>query len=425
MCSEPTSMNENSIANKAISLYGRRFSIALGYCPLPYPLLADLVEPKRTASARIAVRSNGRPVHKATAWRICLSDALGPTKGGVRFHPDVSADNLLSLSARILLKCAVNDLPHGGAAGGIRIDPKLLSRDELESLAREYVRAFADVIGSDRDILSPDVGTNAQIMSWMSEELNVILRRQDSAAINGKPLGRGGVPGRHEATAVGALTVLKVLLAEWQLAPEDVTCAIQGLGAAGGTLAIQLSRIGVRVVAASDSSGGWYAPHGLDVETVCSAKRDGKPLFSLDLKEARPIPPAGALEVKADLVIAAALGGQVTREIAKRMQCRAVIEIANAAVMSDAEEILEERGISVVPDLVVNAGGITASHFEWVQNRSGRLFAESEILEQLDRRMGATAARLLDTSKDYNVPLSVAAQIVAIDKLKLHYGFSL
>jgi glutamate dehydrogenase (NADP+) len=407
---------------KASELFGRRFGLALDRCAVPDEVLEQIVEPQRVMSARIKIPRKGGPSLFARAWRLCLSDVLGPTKGGVRFHSGVSAESLLSLAARILLKCAVNGLPHGGAAGGVAIDPKLLSNDELEALARGYVRAFADVIGADRDILSPDLGTGAQVMAWMSDELNAIRRRLEPAAINGKPPGGGGIAGRHGATAAGAGIVLRKLFAEWQWDPHELTCAIQGLGAAGGTIAEHLAQPGMRVVAVSDSSGGWYAAEGLDVSEICRSKRGGTPLAKLAIEGATRITSLQALEAPADLVIAAALGGQIDEQVAPKMQCRAIVELANAAVTNEADRYLETRNITVVPDVVVNAGGITVSHLEWVQNRSGRITQEQEVRDQLEARMSDTTGKLLAASKTFGVGLPVAAQILAIEKLKLVYG---
>ena len=329
--------------DKLSDMFGQRFCAALAKCALPDDVLGDLVEPQRVVRARIKLSGEGNS--SATGWRLCLSDVLGPTKGGVRFHQGVNETNLLSLAARILLKCAVNGLPHGGAAGGIAIDPKQLSQQQLELMAREYVRVFADFLGSDRDILSPDLGTNAKIMAWMSDELNVVRGREDPAAINGKPPGNGGIAGRHGATAAGALVVLQELFSKWQWQPHKLTCAIQGFGAAGSTIAEHLAQIGVRVLAVSDSTGGWHANEGLDVREICNSKCSGVPLAKLELKKAARITPEKVLEVPVDLVIAAALGGQIDRQVAPRLQCRAVVEVANAAVTNEADAYLEAHNV--------------------------------------------------------------------------------
>jgi glutamate dehydrogenase (NADP+) len=334
----------------------------------------------------------------------------------------VTRENLLSLAARILLKCAVNGLPHGGAAGGVAIDPKTLSSGELELLARGYVRVFADLIGADRDILSPDLGTDAAVMAWMSDEFNVVRRTHEPAAINGKPPGAGGIAGRHGATALGVGVVLRELFAEWQWDAGKITCAIQGLGAAGGTLAEHLWQSGVRVVAVSDTSCGWHCPDGLDVPEICRLKRSGVALARMEPSNATRLTPLHVLEVPADMVIAAALGGQIDGGIAPRMRCRAVVEVANAAVTNDADLYFDTQRVAVVPDVVVNAGGITVSHFEWLQNRSGRVSQEQEVRGQLQSRMADTTHKLLATAKEFRVSLPVAAQILAIEKLKLVYG---
>ena len=382
---------------KLSDMFGRRFCAALGKCALPDDVLSDLVEPQRVVRARIKVSGDS----SVTGWRLCLSDLLGPTKGGVRFHQGVNEANLQSLAARILLKSAVNGLPHGGAAGGIAIDPKRLSQQQLESMAREYVRVFADFIGSDRDILSPDLGTNAKVMAWMSDELNVVRRRQDPAAINGKPPGNGGIAGRHGATAAGALVVLQELFSKWQWQANELTCAIQGLGAAGSTIAEHLAQIGVRVVAVSDSTGGWHAREGLDVREICDSKRSGIPLANLALKKAVRVAPEKVLEAPVDVVIAAALGGQIDQQVAPRMQCRAVVELANAAVTNEADAYLEAHDVTVVPDVVVNAG---------------------DVRDRLRTRMSDTTRKLLAASDEFRVSLATAAQILAIDKLRLAYG---
>jgi glutamate dehydrogenase (NADP+) len=408
--------------DKAGQLFGRRFTQALGPSPLPEDVLQEITEPQRVVSARLKIARAGAAAVLARGWRLCLSDVLGPTKGGVRFHPGVSHDSLVSLAARILLKCAVNGLPHGGAAGGVTIDPKQLSGAELEHLARAYVRAFADVIGAERDILSPDLGTGAKVMAWMTDELNVLRRRQEPAAINGKPPGNGGIAGRHEATATGAQVVLGEFFAQRGWEPSRLTCAIQGFGAAGGTMAAQFAQSGMRVVAVSDTSGGWHAAGGLDVPALYKAKRAGTPLAAMTVPGATRIAPLQALEVPADLVIAAALGGQIDGELAPRMKCRAVVELANAACTDEADRYFESHDVAVLPDVVVNAGGITVSHFEWAQNRSGRLVPEEEVRSQLRERMRATAGRLLAAAAAHRVALPVAAQILAIDKLRLVYG---
>jgi glutamate dehydrogenase (NADP+) len=212
------------------------------------------------------------------------------------------------------------------------------------------------------------------------------------------------------------------LFSKWQWEVNKLTCSIQGFGAAGSTIAEHLAQIGMRVVAVSDSSGGWHANEGLDILELCGSKRSGVPLAKLELKKAARIAPEKVLEAPVDVVLAAALGGQIDQQVAPRLQCRAVVEIANAAVTNEADAFLEAHNITVVPDVVVNAGGITVSHFEWAQNKSGRLIAEEEVREQLQSRMSDTTARLLSAAVEFRVSLATAAQILAIQKLRLAYG---
>lgn len=414
------SMKEDE--RRIVDLFGRRFALALDRRPLPSHVLQEILEPQRVVSSRLKLTRPGGAPEFVQGWRVCLSDAMGPSKGGVRFHPGVTRENLVGLAARILVKCAVNDLPHGGAAGGVAIDPANLNRQQVELLARQYVRAFCDVIGADRDILSPDLGTDAVVMAWMADEFNVIRRRHEPAAVNGKPPGLGGIAGRHGATALGAKVVLQELIAARGWDPGKLTCVVQGLGAAGSTVAEHLWHWGVRVVAVSDSSGGLHCPEGLDVPAICRAKRDGFSAAKQSPVGATRIDPLRVFDVPCDIVVAAALGGQVDVDCAPRMRCRAVVEIANAAVTGEAERYFDTQGVIVVPDVVVNAGGITASHFEWAQNRSGAIEPEAEVLAKLEKRMVGTARRLLAVATETRVTLAVAAQLLAIEKLERVLG---
>lgn len=352
-------------------LLGVRFSRALEFSPLPVETLQLLSRPQKVTNILIPVKMDNGTTDFFPSWRLNFANPFGPSKGGVRFHRGVDQASLEILAARILVKCALHSLPHGGAAGGVAVDPKLLSIGEMERLARAYATAYADLVGSDKDILSPDLGTDALVMGWMADQLSLIQRRFDQGAVNGKPVGLGGVPGRRMATAAGALAVLKVVCPELGVDPLKAAFAIQGFGAAGATLAALLTDGGASVVAVTDTSGGWYAPAGLDIVALQSHKLQGGELASANVEGAARISSEAVLEVPADVVVAAACGGAIGTANATRLRCKMVVEIANAAVSSDAEEILESRAIPVIPDIVVNAGGITVSHFEWTQGRSG------------------------------------------------------
>jgi len=398
--------------------FGSRFVKALAFEADGMPIEDYLCKPSLSMETRLQLpRDDGR-LDFLPAWRIRFLDILGPSKGGVRFHEGVSEANLTTLAARILVKCAANGLPHGGAAGGVRVDPKTLSILEHKALAQAYVAAYGDVIGENKDILSPDLGTNARTMAWMSIQLNRQRRLFEPGGINGKPIALGGVQGRPGATAKGARIILERLMAFRNRGLKGATAAVQGFGAAGGSLALELAQNGVRIVAVSDSSGGWHAPKGLDIEKLLAAKTSGLALADQQVKEAVSIAPEAALEVPADLIIAAGTGGQVNAGNAGRLQCSFVVEIANAAVTDDAEAVLEKKGIEIVPDIVVNAGGITVSHFEWVQNRTGATMTAQEVHDKLQTRMLSTADRWLAEVADRQVSLTVAAQLLAIGRIK-------
>lgn len=404
------------------SLFGARFALALAHRPLPADVLAFLSAPAWVARARLSAPVADASVQRPWAWRLRFGDVLGPCKGGVRFHPGVTEENLVALAARILLKCAVNDLPHGGAAGGVAIDPKTLGPGDREALARDYVRAFFDVIGPERDILSPDLGTDARLMAVMSAEYDRLARRFVPAAINGKPPGQGGVLGRHGATARGAFAVMETLLPRWDAGIAGARFSVQGFGAAGGTFAAEAVARGARVVAASDTSAALLCSAGLPVDALLAAKAAGRPLATLALPGVTLAPPDALFAARTDWLVCAALPGQVTGAVATELDCRGVVEIANAAVDDAGDEVLRARGVHVLPDVVVNAGGITVSHFEWVQGRTGAPLAAAEVAARLDARMRETARRLDETATAHGVPLTVAAQMMAQDRLRAACG---
>lgn len=403
------------------ALGGARFAEALRMQPLPDDAAALIDRPRDVHRFSLPVRMDSGGLRVFTGWRVRYSDALGPTKGGVRFHPATSEQDLIALAFRLLLKCAVNGLPHGGAGGGVAVDHHQLSTGEREQLARLYVDALGDRVGPDHDILSPDLGTDAETMRWMADQYNRTHGTAVAAAINGKPVSIGGIPGREGATARGAWTVLREVLHSSGLKIDGLTCAIQGYGSAGGRLAMLLQEQNIRLVAVSDTSAGWHNPRGLDASALWEA-RQGRRFAEIDVPGASRIAPHEVLTVPADVVIPAATANQITSDIAALLRCRIILEIANGPVAVDAEAIIASKGILVIPDLVANAGGITMSHFEWVQNRSGLLWTEDEARLRLDARMTATARSTIHTSQQRHVSLAVAAQLGAVERLASALG---
>jgi glutamate dehydrogenase (NADP+) len=400
------------------SLGGTRFTDALKIRPLTEDGLTRLATPEESRRFTLPIRMDDGNLRMLTAWRVRYSSALGPTKGGVRFTPHVTEEQLFALAFRLVLKCAINGLPHGGAGGAVAVSPEDLSMAEREQVARRYVDALGPDVAPDRDILSPDIGTDVQTMSWMADQYTRTSGVQPAAAINGKPVALGGIPGRPGATARGAWVVLKEVLDRLGWQAEGLTFAVQGYGSAGGHLAVLLAQRGLRLVAAADRSCGWIAPDGLDAEALWAAKSAGRRFSELEPAGAGRVASMDVLCAAADIVIPAATANQITGEVASRLRGRLVLEIANGPVAPPAEPVLSDRQIVVVPDLVANAGGITMSHFEWAQNMARESWSEADARRRLDARMLDTARAMIETSRARNVSFAVAAQLLAIQRLE-------
>jgi glutamate dehydrogenase (NADP+) len=385
-------------------------------------VLDQLAVPQRVARVAIPVRMDDGSQRVFQGLRLVLSDALGPTKGGLRVHPAVSEGELGGLGFRILVKCAVNGLPHGGAGGGIAADARALSRGEFERLCRGYVRALFGLLGPQRDILSPDLYTDATVMGWLSDEYDRLAGMKVPAAINGKKPGRGGIHGRHGATARGAWSVLSDVLRRDGVDPSSLTYAIQGFGAAGGTLASLLVSNGARVVAAGDTSATLRCAAGLDVESLLAARGAGKSLRAAAPAGVDVLEPGAVLEAAADVLVPAAVADVLTARNVERVRARYVLEVANGPVDADAEAALEARGVTVIPDVVANAGGITVSHFEWCQGLGGQLWQQSDVHARLDACMRETARAMIEIAAQERVTLAVAAQLRAIDRIAVAMG---
>jgi glutamate dehydrogenase (NADP+) len=321
-------------------------------------------------------------------------------------------------------KCALLDLPFGGAKGGITVNPKELSKAELERLSRGYIDAIADAIGIDVDILAPDVYTNAVIMGWMMDQYSTIQRILCRGVVTGKPLTLGGSKGRDTATAMGAFTVIQAMLSKFALLPTETTVAIQGFGNAGATLAGLLGDAGYKIVAVSDSKGGIYASQGLDIGGVIEHKnqsREMKAVYCQDtvcsIVEHQVISNEELLALDVDVLIPAALENQITQDNAHAVKARYIFEVANGPITSDADQILAKQGTYVFPDILVNAGGVTVSYFEWVQNRSGWYWTLAEVNQRLQAKMELEAEQVWQTSQDLKIDLRTAAYVQALKRL--------
>ncbi len=416
--------NKDDSANSLLSDASKRLEKALKHINISSDAIARLQHPKSTLCVSIPVRMDDGSLKVFSGYRVRYDDTRGAGKGGVRYHPKVSLDEVQSLAFWMTFKCALLDLPFGGAKGGITVNPKELSKAELERLSRGYVDAIADAIGIDVDILAPDVYTNATIMGWMMDQYSIIHRKLCRGVVTGKPLALGGSKGRDTATAMGAFTVIQTMLPKFDLAPKNTTVAVQGFGNAGSTLAGLLDDAGYKVVAVSDSKGGIYAPQGLDIDSVRKHKnqsREMKAVYCHDsvcsIMEHQVISNQELLTLDVDVLVPAALENQITKENAGDIKAKYIFEVANGPINSDADKILGEKSIYVFPDILVNAGGVTVSYFEWVQNRSGWYWTLEEVNQRLQERMEIEAKQTWKIAQDLAIDVRTAAYVHALNRL--------
>ena len=412
--------NSKSLLNDA----SKRLEQALKYVDISEDAIALLQHPKTSLSVSIPVRMDDGSLKVFSGYRVRYDDTRGAGKGGVRYHPNVTLDEVQSLAFWMTFKCALLDLPFGGAKGGITVNPKELSKAELERLSRGYVDAIADAIGEDIDILAPDVYTNSVIMGWMMDRYSTIVRKLCRGVVTGKPLSLGGSKGRDTATATGAFTVIQAMLSKFDLVPTETTVAIQGFGNAGSILADLLADAGYKIVAVSDSKGGIYAPQGLDIASVKQHKEQSRQIEAVychdtvcSIVEHQTISNQELLSLDVDVLIPAALENQITLANAEDIKAKYIFEVANGPINSDADKILNEKGTYVFPDILVNAGGVTVSYFEWVQNRSGWYWTLSEVNQRLKEKMLAEAEQVWNLSKDSKINIRTAAYVQALKRL--------
>ena len=382
----------------------------LGYDNGMYELLKDTL---RMVEVRIPIRMDDGNIKVFTGFRGQHNDAVGPTKGGVRFHPDVDYIEVKALAMWMTLKCGIVNLPYGGGKGAVICDPREMSMGELERLSRGYVRALSQVMGPAKDIPAPDVFTNAQIMAWMMDEYSRIDEFNSPNFITGKPIVLGGSQGRDRATAEGVTIVIQEAAKRREIDIKGARVVIQGFGNAGSFLSKFLHEAGAKVIGISDAYGALHDPEGLDIDYLLD-RRDSFGTVTTLFDET--ITNEELLELDCDILVPAAIANQITAENAHKIKANIVVEAANGPTTAEGTQILTERGILLVPDVLASAGGVTVSYFEWVQNNMGYYWSEEEVREKLTERMVEAFDNVYTTGTTRNIDMRLAAYMVGIRK---------
>jgi glutamate dehydrogenase (NAD(P)+) len=372
--------------------------------------------PQKSVMVHLPIMMDNGKVQVFEGYRVVHNGYLGPSKGGIRYSMDVNQDEVKALAAWMTWKCAVVGIPYGGGKGGIKCDPRSMSKGELERLTRAYTAAMFDVFGPDKDIPAPDMGTGQQEMAWLMDEYSKMKGFSSPAVVTGKPLVLGGSLGRVEATGRGVMVSTRSALAKLGINPIGATCAVQGFGNVGSISAKLIASQGLRIVAISDISGAYYNADGIDVDDAITY-RDASNGTLDGYKKATKISNNDLLTLNVDVLVPAAMEDQITADNANNVKAKLIVEGANGPTSSNADAILNKKGIMVVPDILANAGGVTVSYFEWVQNRLGYFWTEERVNRRADRVMKQAFEGVYQASKKYGVSMRIAAYIVAIDKV--------
>jgi len=374
-----------------------------------------LTNPKRQIVVACPVQMDNGEIEVFTGYRVQYNITLGPAKGGIRYHPGVTLDEVTALAAWMTWKCAVAHIPFGGGKGGVICDPTKMSKRELEALTRRYVAEIIDAIGPEKDVPAPDVNTNEQVMAWVMDTYSMHVGHTTTSVVTGKPVELGGSLGRREATGRGVMIVTRESAKHVGLNIKGATVAVQGFGNVGSISAELLAESGAKIVAVTDWKGGVYNAKGLDIPKLMAYVQQHKTVAGFP--GAEPLDPPDLFTLEVDVLIPAALENQITIENAPVIKAKIVVEGANGPTTPDANRFLYERGIFIVPDILANSSGVTTSYFEWVQDRYGYFWTEKEVNERLESKMCEAFNAVLQTSLKYKVDMRTAAYIVAISRV--------
>jgi len=395
----------------------QRFDIAAKLINLDQETYNILITPSKQIMVSLPVVMDNGKVEVFEGYRIIHSTAMGPSKGGIRYSMDVNLDEVKALAAWMAWKCAIADIPYGGAKGGIKCDPSKMSAGEKERLTRSYAAAMADVFGVDRDIPAPDMGTGPQEMAWIVDEFSKMNRAYTPGVITGKPLNLGGSQGRAEATGLGVMVSALEAMKKMHIQPEHSTAAVQGFGNVGSITAKLLAKKGVKILAISDHTAAFYNENGIDVEDAINYRNSNNGVLKGYTKGGKNITNEELLVLNVDVLAPCAMENQITADNAPEIKAKLIVEGANGPTTADADDILNNKGIVVVPDILANGGGVTVSYFEWVQNRLGFYWTEQDVNEKAEVSMVKAFNHVWATSEKYKVNMRIGAYVLALEKV--------
>ena len=393
-----------------------RFDVAAELLELDTGLYEYLRSPSRIHITSVPVTMDSGELKVFEGFRVIHNEVLGPSKGGIRFAPDVHLDEVKALAAWMTWKCAVVGVPFGGAKGGVTCDPSQMSNGELERLTRRYTANLMDVFGPEKDIPAPDMNTNEQTMAWILDTYSMHVRRTETAVVTGKPILIGGSQGRREATGRGVMTTTLAAMGRLGLEPAQCTVAVQGFGNVGSIAAQLLAEQGCTVVAVSDVTGGYHNAAGIDIPAAMAySAANGNKLTGFG--GAEPITNEALLALDVDVLAPCAKENQITAANADAVKAKIIAEGANGPTTPEADAILDAKGILVIPDILANAGGVTVSYFEWVQDRQGYFWSEERVNNRLNRMMAEAFNKVYDAAQKYNTSLRIGAYVIGVEKV--------
>ena len=393
-----------------------RFDVAAELLDLHDGVYDYLKTPQKQIIVAIPIQMDDGHIRVFEGYRVIHNDVRGPSKGGIRYGPDVNLSEVKALAAWMTWKCAVVNIPFGGAKGGVKCDPAKLTQVELEKITRRYTANLLDVFGPERDVPAPDVNTNEQVMGWIMDTYSMHVRHTTTAVVTGKPILLGGSQGRVEATGKGVMITTKALMDKLGMNPRQTRVAVQGFGNVGSIASQEFQSIGCTVIAISDVSGAYYNPKGINILDAIKYRQTNKGVLK-DFGGGEKISNEELLELDCEVLVPAALEDQITKKNANRIKAKIIAEGANGPTAAAADPILQSKGIHVIPDILCNAGGVTVSYFEWVQDRMGYFWTKEDVFEKLNRILTEAFTDVNKTAEQYKVNMRIGAYVLAIDRV--------